>query len=184
MRRNSEQILTEWLVLGAQSGQVSAVEQLLKIWYPKLLRYATHQLGNKDAAQDVVQETAITVARTIRKLKDPVAFPKWAYQILHRRGVDYQRREIRRRNRETPVSSPHNVDIAAESAGDQQEDGMLIQNALKGLGELSYNVIHLHYLHGLSVKEIATICDIPEGTVKSRLHAARGKLRELLAGKL
>lgn len=181
MRRNSEQVLTEWLVLGAQAGQVAAIEELLKIWYPILLRYAMHQLGSRDAAEDVVQETAITVARTIRKLRDPVTFPKWTYQILHRRGVDYQRKEIRRRNREVTGASTDESDIVDDTVEDEQESGQLIRNALKGLGELSYNVIHLHYLHDLSVKEIATICDIPEGTVKSRLHTARGKLRKLLA---
>ena len=67
--------------------------------------------------------------------------------------------------------------------GVEDDINQTIRDALSTLGELSYNVIHLHYLHGLSVKEIAAICNIPEGTVKSRLYTARGKLRELLAEK-
>ncbi len=178
MHRNSEHILTEWLVLNAQSGKPAAVEQLLRIWYPKFLRYSTHQLRSSEAAKDVVQETLLTVARKINTLKDPVAFPKWAYQILHRRGVDFQRKEIRRRERESSSGDSKLIDPGPEVYADTSQR---VNAALSGLGELSYNVIHLHYLHGLSLREIATICGIPEGTVKSRLHTARGKLKQLLA---
>ncbi len=114
MRRNSEHILSEWLVLNAQSGKSAAMDQLLRIWYPKFLRYSTHQLNNREAAKDVVQETLLTIARKIGKVKDPVAFPKWAYQILHRRGVDFQRNEIRRREREgSSVDSARTVPRAS-----------------------------------------------------------------------
>ena len=177
MNRNSDQILTEWLVLNAQSGKLAAMDQLLRAWYPKFLRYSTHQLRDSEAAKDVVQEALLTVARKITSLKDPVAFPKWAYQILHRRGVDYQRSEIRRRNRES-------VEIVESESEFESDTSEIINDALKGLDGLSYNVIHLHYLHSLSLRDIATICCIPVGTVKSRLHTARGKLRNLLAEKL
>lgn len=100
MLRNNERILTEWLVLNAQSGKATALNQLLKIWYPAFLCYSTGQLRSREAAKDVVQETLLMVAKKIGWLKDPVVFPLWACQILHRRGVDYQRKEIRRRSRE------------------------------------------------------------------------------------
>ncbi len=178
MHRNSDQILTEWLVLNAQAGKAVAMDQLLRLWYPKFLRYATHQLRSGEAAKDVVQETLLTIAKTIGRLRDPVTFPKWAYRILHRRGVDFLRKEIRRRERETNDAASALASAAAPEESESRQD---IGDALKELGELSYNVIHLHYLHGLSLREISTICDIPEGTVKSRLHSARQKLKKLLA---
>ena len=177
MPRNSERILTEWLVLNAQSGKVDAMDQLLRIWYPKFLAYSTRQLSDREAAKDVVQETLLVIARTISRLKDPVAFPRWAYQILHRRGVDYLRKAIRQRKRE--VQDP-NMDSTPGTAAADNESVQSVYNALNHLGELSYNIIHLRYLHGLSVKEITRVCSIPEGTVKSRLHTARKQLRTLL----
>jgi len=177
MNRNSDQILTEWLVLNAQSGKAAAMDQLLRTWYPKFLRYSAHQLRDSEAAKDVVQETLVTVAKKITSLKDPVAFPKWAYQILHHRGVDYQRSEIRRRNREA-------TEIVETQPEFDSETGEIVRDALTALDGLSYNVIHLHYLHDLSLRDIAAICCIPVGTVKSRLHTARGKLKNLLAEKL
>jgi len=180
MQRNRDQIMTEWLVLTAQSGEATALDQLLKIWYPEFLRYSTHQLKDLNAAKDAVQETLVTVAKKIGSLEDPAAFPKWAYRILHRRGVDIQRKEIRRREREVSYGHPQEVEHVYVEPGFNNDFREDILEALRGLGELSYNVIHLHYLHGLSVKEIAAICNISEGTVKSRLHTARKKLRELL----
>ncbi len=184
MQRNSDHILTEWLVLNAQSGKAAAMDQLLKIWYPKFLRYSTHQLHDREAAKDVVQDTLVTVAKKIVNLKDPVAFPKWAYQILHRRGVDHQRKEIRRRGREVNVGYTETSPCDDLQPEVEFDTGQTIRNALASLDSLSYNVVHLFYLHGLSLREIATICCIPVGTVKSRLHTARGKLRNLLVEKI
>ena len=118
------------------------------------------------------------------KLKDPVAFPRWAYQILHRRGVDLQRSEIRRRAREARSAEPElatNEAASSESAIDARET---VTVALSELDGDSYTVVHLYYLHGLSLQEIANICSIPVGTVKSRLHTARRKLKKQLEEKL
>ena len=153
------------------------MDQLLKIWYPKYLRYSTHQLQSREAAKDVVQETLLTIARKIGRLRDPVTFPKWSYRILHRRGVDYQRKEIKRREKESSGVLTVEVDVSQPGSGFSSA----VSDALQELGELSYNVIHLHYLHGLSIKEISTVCGIPAGTVKSRLHSARRSLKTLLA---
>ncbi|MEM7279114.1 MAG: sigma-70 family RNA polymerase sigma factor [Pseudomonadota bacterium] len=180
MQRNSEQILTEWLVLNAQSGKAEAIEQLLRLWYPKFLRYSVQQLRDQEAAKDVVQETLLTIAKKIRRLKDPVAFPKWAYQILHRRGVDYLRKEIRRRTHETSTDQADAYSETEQLSATPLNTNQNIREAIAELDSLNQNLIQLFYLHGLTLKEIATICRIPVGTVKSRLHTARGKLKNLL----
>ena len=48
MKRNSEHILTEWLVVNCQLGDAEALQQLIKIWYPKLLGYAYHLVNELD----------------------------------------------------------------------------------------------------------------------------------------
>jgi RNA polymerase sigma-70 factor (ECF subfamily) len=173
MPRDSEQILTEWLVLHAQSGSAEALEQLLKLWYPKLLRYAGRRTRDGDAAKDVVQEALLAATRRIGRLDDPAAFPKWLYRILERRLVDHLRTQIRRR-RGIAGYDADNSGAAAPTPGTALED------ALASLAMESYQVVHLHYSVGLSVKEIASLIRVPEGTVKSRLHSARAQLRNLL----
>lgn len=184
MQRNSDYILSEWLVLNAQSGKAAALNQLLKMWYPKFLRYSTGQLRDREAANDVVQETLIAVAKKIKSLDDPAAFPKWAYQILHRRGVDYQRADVRRRRREGIDEITTVASLEDASAAFEVDTKRTVQNALATLDSVCYTAVHLHYLHDLSLREIAAICRVPVGTVKSRLHTARGKLKKLLEGKL
>lgn len=184
MQRNSDYVLTEWLVLNAQSGKVAAMNQLLKMWYPKFLRFSARQLNDHEAAKDVVQDTLVIVAKKIKRLRDPAAFPMWAYKILHRRGVDFQRAEIRRRRREE-----HNEQTGAPIHGElhpeyEIDTKQTVRDALAGLDSAYYSVVHLYYLHDLTLREIATICCIPVGTVKSRLHTARGKLKKLLEEKL
>ncbi|MEL7187565.1 MAG: RNA polymerase sigma factor [Pseudomonadota bacterium] len=184
MKRNSDYILSEWLVLNAQSGNAAALNQLLKMWYPKFLRYSTGQLHDRDAAKDVVQDTLIAVARKIKNVNDPVAFPKWAYQILHRRGVDHQRAEIRRRGREAKDEYSTSVSPDDMNPMSDVDTEQAVRHALTGLDGHCYAVVHLYYLHGFSLREISTICCVPVGTIKSRLHTARGKLRKLLEEKL
>jgi RNA polymerase sigma-70 factor (ECF subfamily) len=172
MPRDSEQILTEWLVLHAQSGNADALEQLLKLWYPKLLRCAAHRTRSLDAAKDVVQETLLAAATRIQRLDDPAAFPKWLYRILERRSADHVRAQIRWR-RDATVGSE-------EPGAAEPGQATTVKDAVASLAEDSYQVVHLHYLIGLSIKEIASLIDVPEGTVKSRLHSARAQLRQLL----
>ena len=178
MKRNSEQILTEWLVLKARSGDVRAMNLLVKEWHPKLLRYSSRQLRDEEAAKDVVQDTFMTVTKGMRKLKDPAAFPRWVYQILHRRGVDYLRREMRSR-RNDDFTAPSNQTLDE----DKTTESLDIQKALRNLDSDSYQVVHLHYLHGFNLKEVSRITSVPEGTVKSRLYSARNNLRQFLGGK-
>jgi len=177
MKRNSEQILTEWLVLKARSGDVRAMNLLVKEWHPKLLRYASRQIRDGEAAKDVVQDTFMTVTKGIRKLKDPAAFPRWIYQILHRRGVDYLRRKTRSRRNDN-FSAPVNQTLDE----DKTTEALDIQRALRNLDSDSYQVVHLHYLHDLNLREISRIIGVPQGTVKSRLYSARNHLRQLLGG--
>jgi DNA-directed RNA polymerase specialized sigma24 family protein len=86
MKRNNQHILSEWLVVNCQLGCADALQQLMKIWYPKLLRYASRELGDEQKAQDAVQNTFDVVSKTIRKLKDLGSFIKWLYQISTKQG--------------------------------------------------------------------------------------------------
>jgi len=70
----------------ARDGDVRAFDLLYRRWHPKLLRLATRLTRNPDEAQDVMQDAALTMARGIRKLKDPARFSAWACTIVRRRS--------------------------------------------------------------------------------------------------
>ena len=97
MKRNGETILNEWLVINCQIGDEQALEQLLKIWYPKLKGYAHRFIYDESLIDDVVQNTLMDMSKTLTKLKDPAAFPKWIYQILQFKCVDAIRTQTKHR---------------------------------------------------------------------------------------
>lgn len=172
MARGPQHILDEWLVVCAQAGDRLALNRLLQRWHPKLLRYAARQIGDREVARDVAQECLYTLAKDIRKLKDPIAFPKWAYLILHRRACDWIKQQRRHRHKGDEKS-----EIGFES---YNHDHKLIQQGLRQLEREHYLTVYFFYLEEFSLHEISIIMDVPVGTVKSRLFKARSQLKQLL----
>jgi RNA polymerase sigma-70 factor (ECF subfamily) len=178
--RASERALDEYLVLLSQSGSVEALDGLARRWTPRLLRYAARLLAGSDnsadAARDVVQETWVGAISGLRRLRDPVQFPAWIYGIATRRCADVFRAQARRRRLDTGQVVGE-VGHAGETPLEQQID---LVHAIRDLPPIHRAAIHLFYLEDLSVEEIAAVLEIPAGTVKSRLHHARGVLRRQL----
>ena len=180
MKRNSEHILTEWLVVNCQLGDADALQQLMKMWYPKLLRYAFRQLGDQQKAQDAVQNTFEVVSKNIRKIKDPGSFAKWVYQILQNKGVDI----IRQKQRQDKLCNEYvqfqDIHATEQSVLDEGSENLEFEQLLGGLQPQLYQLVHLHYLEGFSMLEISELLAIPAGTIKSRLHQARKLIQNKL----
>jgi len=169
------------LVMRAQRGDESAVERLLQISYPKLLRLARSVVRSDDAAKDIVQETMLALSMNIAGLKHPGAYNTWASQILRRCCFSHFRRRRRERHITSDVEACAAVaDVADPDESDPVESAEL-RAAVELLGGTSREVVSLHYFLGLSVREIATTVDASVGAVKVRLHRARIELRSQLA---
>jgi RNA polymerase sigma factor (sigma-70 family) len=184
MKRNSEHILSEWLVVNCQLGDADALQQLMKIWYPKLLRYAFRQLGDEQIAQDAVQNTFEVVSKTIRKLKDPGSFAKWVYQILQHKGIDI----IRQKQRQVTLCNEYvkfqDVLAAKQPTLHDGPEDLHFEQMLNGLEPQLYQLVHLHYLEGFSMLEISNLLAMPTGTIKSRLHQARKLIQNSQMGEI
>ncbi|MEX1034266.1 MAG: sigma-70 family RNA polymerase sigma factor [Cellvibrionaceae bacterium] len=175
MQRRPQQILDEWLVACSQAGDAKAFQRLLQRWQPRLIAYAQRQLGDREGAADVAQDTMLAIASNLKKLKDPAAFPKWAYQILHRNGCNWVGRQQRQRRDDAVL-------MQVEEPATLCEEDSLLRAALYALDSEHYHAIRLFYLEGFTLNEIAQITDIPLGTAKSRLFNARQKLKEFIEG--
>lgn len=177
MQRNSEHILTEWLVVNCQLGDAEALQRLMEIWYPKLFRYACRQLNDHQKAQDAVQNTLEVVAKTIGKLKDPGAFPKWVYQTLQNKGVDL----IRQKQKQETLCNAYVLHQAVNEVRslplEQGAEDSQFEQLIGDLTPQLYQLVHLHYLEGFSMLEISDLLNIPSGTIKSRLHQARKQIQ-------
>jgi RNA polymerase sigma-70 factor (ECF subfamily) len=168
------------LVVQAQRGDAYAVERLLHISYPKLLRLARSLVRSDDVARDVVQETMLALSMNIADLRNPGAFNTWAGQILRRFCFSHFRRR-RREHHVTHVDASAIVALVddADTSDTVVRDELL--EAVESLGGKSREVVSLHYFLGLSIQEIADTVDASAGAVKVRLHRARIELRGRLA---
>lgn len=169
----------EWLALRCQSGDHGAFEDLIAVMERPLLYYAMSLTGNQDSALDVLQDVWVKVLRGIRKLKNPDALRPWLYAITHAVAVDRIRRNYSREKAERAQIEEFNE---AEEPSFAEEDPDDVHLALAQLGVKHREALVLHFLQDLSIADIASVVGCSEGTVKSRIHYAKQKLKEILTG--
>lgn len=181
MNRTHEDIQDELLVLRCQDGEADALRALIARWQPKLGRFAWRLTGQRETARDLVQDAWLAIARGIGRLDDPARFRSWAYRIVRNRSVDWIRRRAVPR---TAANELHNP--AAERVADPSTEASVASETHRLWGELGKlpeeqrAILSLHYLDGMGVAEIARALDVPVGTVKSRLHYARNRLKQAM----
>ena len=177
VKKSAENILVEWLVLNSQRGDKRAINLLVKKWHPKLVRQAYRLTGDKDAANDVVQESWQGIIKGLGKLRDPVTFPAWAYQIVTRRSADWIRKL--QKDRKITKEEVKSIEIAENEDEDTEDRLKLLRKALHELPREQRVILDLFYLEQLPVKNISNILMLPIGTVKSRLFYAREHLKKI-----
>ena len=175
--RDKEAIYHELLVLRCRRRDGGAFGELIDRWERPLFYYVRHLVDSEEDAWDVLQKCWMTVARQIRTLHDARRLPAWLYRIARNTAISHTRREHHWHAAQDEESLDH------ESAPDDAEtfeDAALVHDALGRISVPRREVLTLHFLDDLSIAEIAEVVDIPEGTVKSRLHHAKRALRKVL----
>lgn len=153
-------------------------DQLLRVLHdehaPALWRYVVWLTGDRELAEDIVQETLLRAWRRSRVLDQSEASARaWLFTVARNLVVD-NFRSARSRNEIATGTLPER---AVADQTDAVLDSWLVSDALSGLShEHRTVVVHAYYL-GQSTAEIARELDIPDGTVKSRLHYALRALR-------
>lgn len=175
--RSQEELYDELLVLRCQQNDVSAFDELVDRWQLRLWRYAYHLTEREDLAWDMVQETWAAVVNGISGLKDAASFPRWIYRILTNRCADLTRRQIRERQLLKSLAGESEVTHKDLTAAEQLTDDL--QVAITQLHSDERSLLVLRFGDGLSVRDIGIVLGIPEGTVKSRLHHLKQKLKDI-----
>jgi RNA polymerase sigma factor (sigma-70 family) len=153
-------------VRAAQRGDPRAMDALMRELSPRLGRICA-AISAQDR-EDALQETLIAVFRNIRALREPAAIHGWARRIAVHESI----RVARRASASVPVP-----DIDRPSAADV-EAATDVQAVLAAMAPEQRAILVLRDLEGLSEQEAAALLDTPIGTIKSRLHRARGAFRE------
>ena len=168
-----EQLYTEILVIRCQQGEKEAFELIVELWQKPLLTFALRYLEQEIEALDVVQETWISVIRRLNKLQNPSLFVSWLFRILTNKCID----RIRKKQAEARLVKNANTKSETSKTLNENDD---LDKAIQKLSDEQKTLITLRFGQGLQVGQIAAMLNIAEGTVKSRLHRALARLRELL----
>jgi RNA polymerase sigma-70 factor (ECF subfamily) len=159
-------------------GDREAFESLYRRYARAVFGLALRRLGDRDRAEEAVQETFASVWRSARSYR-PERGPggPWLYAIARNAIVD------RFRSRTEPVVEVPDAAAAEAGPAERAEAGWVawrVHRALEELPEQERTVIELAYWSGLSQSEVAEFLDIPLGTVKTRTRTALGHLADLL----
>jgi RNA polymerase sigma-70 factor (ECF subfamily) len=163
------------LVERAQRGDESAFAELVEHWGDWMYAVAYHILRDPGRADDAAQQAMIDIWRKLPTLRDPDRFQAWAHRVLARAAYAEAARRSRwllRGRLGAVAESGARRDLAIDVAERDQLD-----RALDRLSVEHRAVIVLKHYAGFSNDEISRALDIPEGTVRSRLHYAHQAIR-------
>ncbi|MGH2451777.1 MAG: RNA polymerase sigma factor [Candidatus Limnocylindria bacterium] len=161
------------VVRAAQAGDERALEVLLTTLADELMPLASALTGGDVRADELVGDTLSQVYQRLGQLEEPEAAVSWARRALVRRFLDGRRWLSRR------PSVP--IDAVAIATSDQARPDLIdLRTAVRRLSRSERALLVLHYWQGYSIGECAVELGIPEGTAKSRLSKALGRLRARL----
>jgi len=149
------------------------------------VRVAYSVLRNREDAEDVAQEAFTKAYRSFSQLRERNRFRAWLVRMTWRMALDRQRSNRRRLTREdraeqeSPASRQEEADIHGGLERSRRAEHLW--RAIDGLSEKLRVVIVLSAIEGHDIKEVAALLELPEGTVKSRLFAARQQLKDALS---
>lgn len=171
------------LLLKAARGDEPAFLLLYERHRTPVFRFACRMLGSSPLAEDVTQECFLSVLRRPEAFQAERASLR-TYLCAIARYLALK--QLRKRGEETTVDDPPD-DTPSEAGSDplhavlQEEAAEAVRRAVAALPPLQREAVVLFEYHEMSLADIAATCEIDVGTVKSRLHRARERLRRTLA---
>lgn len=183
----------ETLMLRYQQGDRAAFTQLVKRHQTALFNFALRQVRVPQVAEDVVQETFVRVVHNAPDFKHEARFTTWVYTITRNLCIDHLRKralrkhpsldESRGEDGDGPTLGEQTADprasVEREATGTELQER--IARAVDTLPDEQREVFLMREIANLPFKEIATITNVPENTVKSRMRYALERLQEALA---
>lgn len=174
------------------AGKVGAFENLIILYGSRLLLKATQMLGNKDDAEECVQECYLQVHRNIASFRGDAGLYSWIYRILI--NACLKKMKSRATNNTASIESllpdfdnnncriePNWPSIPTlEDILSQNHTRRQVLNAIRALPDSYRDILYLRDIEGYNTLEVAEMFSLSEGAVKVRLHRARAALKKIL----
>ena len=145
---------------------------------PRLRRYARAMVGDRAAADDLVQDTLERAWSRTKQWRTGSDLRAWLFSIMHNLRVD----QLRRPGLSTSTSEDDYFDAPTRATQNDRLEVKDLESALARLPLAQREVVLLVGLEEMSYREVASVLDIPTGTVMSRLSRGRERLRMILEG--
>ncbi len=158
----------------AKKGDKAAFGELFAQFSPEMYRYALFCLGDREAAQDAVQEAALEAYRGIAGLRKPEKVKAWLFKILYA----VCKRGQREKYEADFIDPEESRNIAAEDNAAAVLQSMETARLLARLNETDRRLLLLSVVGGYSGKEVARMAGMTHGAVRTRISRALKTLRE------
>ena len=195
--RQSVSLNDDDLVARAKADDQGAITELIHRYQPKVHAIAFHLCSEEtDEVRDVTQEAFFKALRSMKKFRGQAAFSTWLYRIVVNTCRDFLRRKRKKERlfplwrekpndndvsqdkiKEKPDSKRRNNPMAVFTGKQLTED---VRNALRALPDKQRMVFQFKAFQEMTIKEIAQVTGLSEGTVKSHLFRATHSLRDVL----
>jgi RNA polymerase sigma-70 factor, ECF subfamily len=160
----------------AQKGDAAALDAVLRHHYDAIRSICHRIVINSADADDATQMALISVARALPSFNRRSSLSTWVYRIATNAALD----ELRRISRRAIPTEASAMERAQPDSTGEVDTQMLIAQALGGVAAEYRVVLVLRHVADLDYEEIASILDIPIGTVRSRLARGRAQLTEIV----
>ncbi|MBD2844081.1 RNA polymerase sigma factor SigW [Paenibacillus sp. IB182496] len=173
----------------ALKGDQQAFAEIVGLYQDKLYHMAYRMLGNRQEAEDVVQDTFLRVHKNLERYDQSMKFSTWIYRIATNLSIDRLRKRRPGYSLDAESSEHEGLDgysmlpsddRTPESEALLSETQRTVHQAMATLPPKYKSVMVLRYLHELSLQEVGEVLDMPVTTVKTRLHRGRDFLRKKL----
>ncbi len=179
MNRWSEKTLVKRIL----AGDREACARLVRLDHAPIYRLLVRLCGDRHLAEDLTQETFAAGWSRMAAFSGASSLSTWLHRIAYRKLVDARRRARSRASVwEKAVEQLRSSRLDASDEAIASEEARRLRQALDRLPPSERDIIVLHYLQGLSFREMAKVLDQSTGTVKWRTTQALESLRALLGG--
>ena len=162
------------LILKIEQGDLGAVDELISIDYPEILRYCLWHAPDPSIAEDAAQETFLKAVRYFDRYTHKGKFKSFLYRIAANTCIDMQRKNCR-----PDISLEESaVDPGySEPAFEAVQSDMVMRQLVRSLPENQREIVLLRFGQDLTLRETAEVLHLPLRTVQSRLRSALKKLK-------
>jgi len=171
---SSDNLIEQVLILRCQIGDKDALAGLIERYEAPLRYFISRLSANTETAEDIFQDTWLTVIRRIHSLKKTDAFSTWLYRIARNKVYQQLRRKRKLSELNENIAVPNNTENDVFST----EDAAKIHRCLKDLLPEYKEVLMLRFLEQMSYEQISQVINCRLGTVKSRIHYAKLALKK------